>query len=98
MNFIKVETYDQLSVLAADLIAKVIKEKPDCVLGLATGATPVPTYNYIAEQYAQGNVSFKDVKTFNLDEYYAEIEKYCDISELFPDFINAPPKSIFPIF
>ena len=46
-----------------------INSKPDCVLGFATGATPVPTYNYIVEQYKAGKVSFKDVKTFNLDEY-----------------------------
>ena len=46
-----------------------INANPDCVLGFATGATPVPTYNYIVEQYNAGKVSFKDVKTFNLDEY-----------------------------
>ena len=46
-----------------------INRKPDCVLGLATGATPVPTYQYICKAYAEGRVSFKNVKTFNLDEY-----------------------------
>ncbi|MBQ2902761.1 MAG: glucosamine-6-phosphate deaminase [Clostridia bacterium] len=51
------------------LFCDFVNEKPDCVLGLATGATPVPTYNFIADQYAAGKVSFKDVSTFNLDEY-----------------------------
>ena len=59
----------EIGVAAGKLFCDFVNEKPGCVLGLATGATPVPTYNYIAEQYAQGNVSFKDVKTFNLDEY-----------------------------
>ena len=59
----------EIGVAAGKLFCDFVNEKPDCVLGLATGATPVPTYNYIAEQYAQGKVSFKNVKTFNLDEY-----------------------------
>lgn len=46
-----------------------VKANPDCVLGFATGATPVPTYTYMADCCAAGEVSFKDVKTFNLDEY-----------------------------
>lgn len=49
-----------------------INEHPDCVLGLATGATPLPTYEYICSAYERGEVSLKGVKTFNLDEY-------CDI-------------------
>ena len=69
MNFIKVENYDKLSAIAANIIAAQVTLKPDCVLGLATGATPVPTYNYMAAQYADGKVSFKNVSTFNLDEY-----------------------------
>ena len=69
MNFIKVDTYEKLSSIAANMIAAQVIMKPDCVLGLATGATPVPTYNYMAAQYADGKVSFKDISTFNLDEY-----------------------------
>ncbi len=59
----------EIGKAAGKLFCDFVNEKPGCVLGLATGATPVPTYNYIAEQYAAGNVSFKEVKTFNLDEY-----------------------------
>ncbi|MBR4726978.1 MAG: glucosamine-6-phosphate deaminase [Clostridia bacterium] len=51
------------------LICDRIREKPDCVLGLATGATPVPTYDALAAAYVQGAVSFRNVRTFNLDEY-----------------------------
>ena len=46
-----------------------INANPACVLGFATGASPVPTYKYIAESYKQGKVSLKDISTFNLDEY-----------------------------
>ena len=69
MNFIKVETYDQLSALAADLIAKVIKEKPDCVLGLATGSSPLGTYSKLIDMYNAGELDFSRASSINLDEY-----------------------------
>ena len=55
----------------AALLCETIRSKPDCVLGLATGATPVPTYDALAAAYAAGTVSFRQVRTFNLDEYCA---------------------------
>lgn len=54
---------------AAEIIIKKVNEKNNAVLGLATGASPVPTYKKIIDEYKKGNVSFKEVKTFNLDEY-----------------------------
>lgn len=60
---------EEIGVAAGQLFCDFVKANPECVLGLATGATPVPTYNYIAEQYAAGKVSFEKVSTFNLDEY-----------------------------
>lgn len=59
----------EIGAAVGRLYCDFINEKPDCVLGFATGATPIPTYNYIVEQYNNGKVSFKNVKTFNLDEY-----------------------------
>ena len=59
----------EIAQAAGKLFCDAVNAKNNCVLGLATGATPVPTYNYIADQYAAGKVSFKDVSTFNLDEY-----------------------------
>ncbi len=56
-----------------------VKEKPDSVLGLATGSTPIGMYQKMIEAYQNGEVSFKDVHTFNLDEYY-KIEKTNDQS------------------
>ena len=54
---------------AADAIIAQINCKPNSVLGLPTGSTPLTTYNALAIACAEGRVSFKDVKTFNLDEY-----------------------------
>ena len=63
------ENAEEIAVAAAKLFVDIINEKNDAVLGLATGATPVPTYGKIIEAYKDGKVSFEKVKTFNLDEY-----------------------------
>ena len=63
------ENAEEIAVAAAELYKKLLNEKPDAVLGLATGATPVPTYGKLIEMYKNGEISFKDVTTFNLDEY-----------------------------
>ncbi len=60
----------ELSCAAADLIAEAIKRK-NAVLGLATGASPKETYDRLIEKYNKGEISFKNVTTFNLDEYCA---------------------------
>lgn len=59
----------EIGKAAGQLFCDTVKANPSCVLGLATGATPIPTYNYMVDEYKAGNVSFKDVCTFNLDEY-----------------------------
>ncbi len=60
---------DEIGVAAAQLYKELIENKPDAVLGLATGATPVPTYKKLIALFENGEISFKDVTTFNLDEY-----------------------------
>ena len=59
----------EIGEAAGSIICSFVKANPSCVLGFATGASPVPTYDYIAKQYREGKVSFKNVSTFNLDEY-----------------------------
>ncbi len=63
------ETEEALANYAADLFEETILRKPDCVLGLATGASPEPTYAELVRRYTQGRISFAQVTTFNLDEY-----------------------------
>ncbi|MBR0112531.1 MAG: glucosamine-6-phosphate deaminase [Clostridia bacterium] len=59
----------EIGEAAGSFYVDYINANPACVLGFATGASPVPTYKYIAESYKQGKVSLKDISTFNLDEY-----------------------------
>ena len=70
MKVIVCNTYDELSLEAAKIMAATIKEKPNGVLGLATGSTPIGMYDNLIEMYKKGELDFKDIKTFNLDEYY----------------------------
>ena len=70
MRIILCDNYEELSKKAAKIVASQITLKPDSVLGLATGSTPVGMYNELAKMYRQGELDFSEVKTFNLDEYY----------------------------
>lgn len=69
MKVIKVKDYQELSQYASKIIIDLIKEKPNATLGLATGSSPLGLYKNLIESYKKGEISFKDVKTFNLDEY-----------------------------
>ena len=69
MKFIKVDSYEQLSKISANIIASQVILKPNCVLGLATGSTPLGTYANLAQKCASGELDFKDVTSVNLDEY-----------------------------
>ena len=69
MKYIVVNTYDELSNKAADLIAAQILVKPHCVLGLATGSSPVGTYKRLIEDNKAGKIDFSTVTSVNLDEY-----------------------------
>ncbi len=69
MKVVVLKDAAQVGEEVGKIFCDAVCEKPDSVLGLATGASPVPTYEYMAQQYRDGKVSFKDVKTFNLDEY-----------------------------
>lgn len=70
------ENYNALSVYAAQYIVNEINSKPDYVLGLPTGGTPVGMYDEIEHMYKKGMVDFSDVKTFNLDEYLGLNKKH----------------------
>lgn len=60
---------EQIAKAVGDMLIDSVNAKPDITIGFATGASPVPTYNYLRKQYDEGKVSFKDMTTFNLDEY-----------------------------
>src|SRR5690606_7743327 len=69
MKIVKVKDYDEMSRYAADYLAKRIAKLDKPVLGLATGSTPEVLYEELIKKYKEGKVSFKNVTTFNLDEY-----------------------------
>lgn len=69
MDIIIREDYAKMSKYAAEIIASHIKSKPDCVLGLATGSTPIGTYQELVRMHKEDDLDFSQVKAFNLDEY-----------------------------
>ena len=74
IELIITENYDQMSQRAADIFIDLLKRKPNAILGLATGSTPIGLYKKLIEKNKEKEISFKDVVTYNLDEY-------CDIPQ-----------------
>ena len=69
MKIISTKSYDAMSRAAANIISAQIILKPDCVLGLATGPSPIGTYKQLIEWFNKGDLDFSQVRTVNLDEY-----------------------------
>ncbi len=69
MRFITAKNYDELSRMAGEFICAQVALKPDCVLGLATGSTPLGTYAHMVKKYQAGEADFSCVTSVNLDEY-----------------------------
>ena len=69
MKIYEAKDYREMSRKAANILSAQIILKPDCVLGLATGSTPIGTYDQLVEWYNKGDLDFAEVKTVNLDEY-----------------------------
>lgn len=69
MQIYRAKDYEDMSRKAANIIASQVVLKPDCVLGLATGSTPIGAYKDLVEKYEQGDLDFSQVTTVNLDEY-----------------------------
>lgn len=69
MKFIQVKTYEELSAKAAELLCAQVTMKPNCILGLATGSSPVGAYKKMIAKFKAGEVDFSKVSSINLDEY-----------------------------
>lgn len=69
MRIICAKDYKEMSEMAADIIGAQVLLKPDAVLGLATGSTPIGTYEELVRRYEAGRLDFGKIKTVNLDEY-----------------------------
>lgn len=69
MNICKAKNYQDMSRKAANIISAQVIMKPHCVLGLATGSSPIGTYKQLIEWYNKGDLDFAQVTSINLDEY-----------------------------
>ncbi len=69
MKVIITENYEEMSKKAAEILIEVVKNNPNAVLGLATGSSPIGTYENMAKDYRENGTSYKNVRTVNLDEY-----------------------------
>ena len=69
MKIITANNYNDLSRKAANIISAQVILKPHCVLGLATGSTPIGTYKQLIDWYKKGDIDFSNVTSVNLDEY-----------------------------
>lgn len=69
MKIYRAKDYEDMSRKAANIISSEVILKPDCVLGLATGSTPIGTYKNLIQSYENGDLDFSDVTSVNLDEY-----------------------------
>ena len=69
MKIIHAKDYADMSRKAANIISAQVILKPDCILGLATGSTPIGAYQQLIKWYEKGDVDFSQVSTYNLDEY-----------------------------
>ena len=69
MEVVIVSSPEEGARLAADAISSLIQAKPNCVLGLATGSTPLPVYDDLVRRYQEGSLSFAQCRGFALDEY-----------------------------
>lgn len=69
MKFVVCKTPEEIGEKIAKEMIELIQDKPNAILGLATGSSPIPTYKNLIEAYAKGEASFKEVSSFNLDEY-----------------------------
>ena len=70
MKVIVCKDYQEVSEKSAEIVAQVMKDKPNAVLGLATGSTPEGMYAKLVEMNRKGEIDFSDITTVNLDEYY----------------------------
>jgi glucosamine-6-phosphate deaminase len=100
MEVIIAKTFDEISRLAAIQVARIINRKPNAVIGLATGSTPLGLYQELARMHKEEGLDFSQVTTFNLDEYVGLPPNHPQsfhyfMHENFFRHINVPKQNIF---
>ena len=69
MKLVITHSYEESAALCAEMMNEVFREKPDALMGLATGSTPIPVYEKMAEAHRAGTVDYSQARSINLDEY-----------------------------
>jgi len=100
MEVIIEKTFEAMSKAAAKLVADVVNTKPNAVLGLATGSTPLGLYQELARMHREDGLDFTQVRTFNLDEYVGLPPKHPQSYHYFMDenlfkHIEIPPENTY---
>ena len=100
MRIYKAADYNEMSRKAANVIAAQVIMKPDCVLGLATGSTPIGTYARLVKKYKKGDLDFSGVTSVNLDEYKGLTKEndqsyYYFMHENLFDKVNIDPENTY---
>lgn len=98
MNIIVASNYETLSDTAAKMVVEVINQKPNAVIGLATGSTPIGLYEKLIAYHKKKSVDFSNVTSFNLDEYVGLSEDHPQsfryfMNNNFFNHINISPKN-----
>ena len=93
-------TYDEMSRAAAQAVANVLYSKPNAVLGMATGSTPLGVYQELVRMHKEEGLDFSQVTTFNLDEYVGlnpqhDQSYHYFMHENFFKHVNIPPQSVY---
>lgn len=99
MRIIRAKDYKDMSRKAANIISAQVILKPDSVLGLATGSSPIGTYEQLVKWYEKDDLDFADVTTVNLDEYYGmkpenDQSYHYFMHDHFFDHVNIDPSRI----
>lgn len=100
MRVVKVANYEEMSQKAADCIIRQVKEKPDSVLGLATGGTVTGTYQLLAKDHQKNGTSYRQILTVNLDEYIGispehEQSYHFYMKKRLFDHVQIPPENTY---
>jgi len=99
MNVLVFDTEEQIGIAAGYYMCGQVLQKPDSVLGLATGSSPIRAYKHMIQLYRQGAVDFSKVTTFNLDEYcrldtHNENSYHTFMRRQLFDYVNIPEENI----
>ena len=100
MEIVVKDSIDEMSRVAARVVAKVLNAKPNSVLGMATGSTPLGLYRELARMHRDEGLDFSQVTTFNLDEYVGLSRKHPQsyhyfMNENFFQYVNVPKQNVY---